>query len=111
MSNNARLTALEKHAPQPTLIHSILIGGSSISLRNNRDEKVYYIELNDNLRNELDYHRFAKRITLQSYLGDLDIKINTMIWLINYFVSKGYRITRSHNGVGSYEQIQFLRSV
>jgi len=87
------------------LIYNIKIRGSkNILLLNNKDD------IQDSLyeylaRSTLDVHAYAKRIVLESMCEE--VLTSHIFKLINYFIGKGYRITRSI-GHGN-EQIIFLR--
>lgn len=107
-SKRSRVNRLRVYNPYSSLIHSILIGGQSMSLRDNRGETKDYITFDYiNLKKELDGFLFAKKIVIEPYMGVEDIPVKIMIRLVNYFAGKDYRVTRMV-GHGE-EQLQFIR--
>lgn len=96
-----------KHDPTPRIIHSIIMGGQSMSLRNNKENTQTYIIFDEDWRKELDDHTYANKIVIKPYIPNAEVKIIDIMKVINYFVGKGYRVTKSM-GHGD-EQMQFLR--
>lgn len=87
------------------LIHFIRLNSSSVILENGNGDYRDIIHY-DNLRQELDNHIFGRKIIVTKRF-DMEINIEMVLILINYFAGKKYRLTRPI-GHGN-EQITFIK--
>lgn len=98
---------LTKHESNSNLIHTIKISGlDNILLLNNKEEIQDSILYECFGRSTLDVHVYAKRVIIENKCEE--VLTSLLFKLINYFVSKGYRLRRS-KGNYDYNQIQFSK--